>query len=428
MSLPTFLMLLLLMVGAQLSQASEYALHSFRKLQLTPEFWSEGAGCGDFDRDGVLDIVSGPYWYEGPAFKQRHEFYPATRSYARKSADGIERSARGWDPQVYSDNFFAFSHDFNGDQWPDILVIGFPGRDASWFENPQGKDGLWKRHMVFEAVDNESPHWCDLTGDGKPEIICNHDGHLGYVTPDWTDPAAKWTFHGISPKGDRVNFTHGLGVGDVNADGRKDVLEKGGWWEQPPSLKGDPLWKDHAFDFGPGGAQMHVYDVNGDGLNDVITSLIAHGFGLAWFEQIKQAGQTTFRQHTIMNKEPRENRYGLKFSMLHAVELVDMDGDGLKDIVTGKRFWLPGYRRETEPGSPSPIYWFKLVRSGQEVDFLPYPIDPATGIGVHLTVADINADRLPDVVMANKQGAFVFLHEVKKVEKPEWEKARPKPK
>src|SRR6185503_4945935 len=117
------------------------------------------------------------------------------------------------------------------------------------------------------------------------------------------------------------------------------------------------------------------------------------GFGLAWFEQVRKGREITFRQHIIMNQKPEENRYDLKFSMLHAVALVDMDGDGLKDIVTGKRYWLPGYRRETEPGSPSPIYWFKLTRRGSEVDFIPYSIDASAGIGVQLEVADLNSDQ-----------------------------------
>ena len=87
---------------------------------------------------------------------------------------------------------------------------------------------------------------------------------------------------------------------------------------------------------------MYAYDVNGDGLNDIITGLAAHGFGLAWYEQYREGGEIRFRQHVFMNKEPQENKYGVKFSELHAIDLVDMDGDGLKDIVTGKRFWSHG--------------------------------------------------------------------------------------
>jgi hypothetical protein len=405
--------------------AADRVLHSFERLTLTTEFWSEGAGSGDFNRDGKLDVVSGPYWYAGPDFQKRHEFYMATQTHTNKGNGGpVVR--RGWSPRVYSDNFFAFAHDFNSDRWPDILVIGFPGKDASWFENPRGQNGAWKRHVVFDAVDNESPHWIDLTGDGKPELVCNHNGHFGYAQPDWENPGAKWSFHPISPKGAWGAFTHGLGVGDVNGDGRLDILEKGGWWEQSAAPGGDAAWKLHRVDFGAGGAQMHAYDVNGDGLNDVVTSLVAHGFGLAWFEQQRTGGTISFRRHIIMDKEPRDSRYGLKFSMLHAVALADMDGDGLKDIITGKRFWLPGYRRETEPGSPSPLYWFKLVRQGRAVDFIPYPIDPTAGLGVQLEVVDLNGDQRPEVIAANKQGTFVFRHQAKSVGTEEWEKAQPK--
>jgi hypothetical protein len=421
-------------VSAMLTaSAQEYFIHSFEKIQLTDQFWAEGATYGDINRDGIMDVVYGPFWFEGPGFKKRHEYAPATRTFKLKNADGTEREIPGFEGglgknNTYSDNFIAFTYDFNGNGWQDILILGFPGEKSSWFENPKGQPGHWIRHDVLDVTDNESPTFADLTGDGKPEIICSSKGAYGYARPDWSDPRKPWKFHPISPNNNYHKFTHGLGIGDVNGDGRLDLLEKNGWWEQPASLEGDPVWKFHAFTFGTGGAQMYAYDVNGDGRNDVITSLAAHGFGLAWYENVLEDGKITFREHIFMNKEPDENRYGVKFSQLHAIDLVDMDGDGVKDLVTGKRFWAHGPTGDPEPGAPAVLYWFKLVRnSDKTVDFVPHRIDDNSGVGTQVVAADITGNKAPDIIVGNKKGAFVFLHQKKKVSKAEWEKAQPRP-
>jgi hypothetical protein len=422
-------------VAASLSvSAADHLLHSFKKVHLTPHFWAEGAHFGDFNRDAQMDVVYGPNWWEGPDYTKRHEYAPATNTFQLKKAGGGEEAIPGFEGALginnaYSRNFFAFTHDFNGDGWTDILILGFPGEESSWYENPKGREGHWQRHIALAVTDNESPTFTDLDGDGKPEIVCSSGGYLGYASPGSNDPTKPWTFHPISPKGPWQRFTHGLGVGDVNGDGRMDILEKDGWWEQPASLVGSPVWTVHRFPFsGPGGAQMYAYDVDGDGDNDVITSLAAHGYGLAWYEHVREGGQITFQPHLFMNKEPKENRYGLHFSQLHAVDLVDMDGDGLKDIVTGKRFWAHGPQGDAEPNAPGVLYWFKLVRRADKgVDFVPYQIDDDSGVGTQVLAADINGDRLPDVVVGNKKGAFVFLHQTRRVSGEEWARAQPKP-
>lgn len=419
--------------GAAIANAADHQVIRFKRIQLHDQFWSEGANFGDLNRDGVNDLIAGPWWWEGPDFKKRHEYYPATQTFDLKLGPMTSVKVPGFHGTLgtenhYSDNFFIWVRDFNGDGWNDIFMIGFPGKETFWFENPKGKDGPWARHLVLGQTDNESPTYADITGDGTPELVCITKGQYGYAAPVPGNPAAPWIFHPISPDNKYGNFTHGMGVGDVNGDGRPDLLEKDGWWEQPASLAGDPVWKFHPQPMGVGGSQMHAYDVNGDGLNDIITGLSAHGFGLAWYEQYRDGSEIKFREHIIMNKEPGENRYGLKFSELHAVDLIDVDGDGIKDVVTGKRFWSHGRTGDPDRNNAAVLYWFKLVRKAdRSVDFVPYRIDDNSGVGTQVVAGDINGDGLPDVVVGNKKGVFVHLQERVAATADEWEKAQPKP-
>ena len=381
----------------------------FKKITLSNDFFSEGATVGDFNKDGKPDYVAGQVWVEGPDFTKKHEFAKPQKT----------------DPHGYSKNFFAFVYDFNADGWDDVLIVGFPGEDASWYQNPGkqtsgDKDAPWQRHKVFDMVDDESPQWGDITGDGKPEIICASEGtnpqggRLGYVTPDWSDTTKPWKFHPITPHDKRYQrFTHGLGWGDVNGDGRADLLEASGWWEQPASLDGDPVWKKHEQNFGGGGAQMYVYDVDGDGTNDVITSIHAHGYGLAWFAGKKGSdGQVTFTRHDILPEKPKEKGVGgVQFSELHAVDLYDMNGDGLKDIVTGKRWWAHGPDGDADANGPAVLYWFELKRAGNKVEWVPHQIDNDSGVGTQIVACDLNGDKLGDVVVGNKKGQFILIQE-----------------
>ena len=169
----------------------------WEKKHLIPDFFSEGAAFGDFNKDGKMDVVSGPYWWEGPAFEAKHEIY----------------EPKPYPPKGYSDNFLSYAYDINGDGWDDYLVLGFPGADAFWFKNPQGKEGRWERFNILNPVDNESPHFADITGDGKPEIICSQNGVFGYAEMG-EDPEKPWAFTKISAEGATGGkFTHGLGIG-----------------------------------------------------------------------------------------------------------------------------------------------------------------------------------------------------------------------
>ncbi len=374
----------------------------WKKIVLDRKFRSEGVATGDVNKDGKLDVLAGDVWYEAPDWKMHEIRTPG-------NFDG----AHG-----YSQCFQNYAQDVNGDGWIDSIVVNFPGQKCVWYENPQGKPGPWKERLIWRSACNETPLFADLLGNGKPVPVFpfQPEGTMAWFSIPQNIDAPSWDMHAISqPKAPgTAQFSHGMGVGDVNGDGRNDVLCTAGWWEAPEDRTA-PNWPFHPANLGPDCANMLVYDVNGDGLPDIIGSS-AHGYGLWWFEQTKTDKGIEWRKHEIMGAPKAGETYPpgtlRPFSQLHALILADINGDGVMDLVTGKRFWAHGPGGDADPGGPAMLCWFELRRlGGGRVEWTPHVIDDDSGVGTQFEVRDMNGDGRLDVVTSNKKGVYIFLQE-----------------
>jgi hypothetical protein len=362
---------------------------SWKKIVVDTAFRSEGVAVFDVNRDGQKDIVVGDWWYEAPRW-ERHAVRPS-------------KQPQGYNPEKYSDSFAIFPDDFNGDGWVDFILISFPGKEAFWYENPQNQTGSWKEHVIWRSACNETPCYVDLFGDGKKVLVMaiQPEGQMCWFAPG-NDPTQPWEPRALSEmKAPATNqFSHGLGVGDVNGDGRPDVLTRFGWWEQPPDARRSTRpWTWHAANLGEDCADMFAVDVDGDGLNDVL-STSAHRIGMWWHRQLPgQAG-----------KQFQTKTFSTAFSQTHAACWTDVDGDGCRDLITGKRWWAHGPKGDIDPNAPAKLAWFRLM-PGAEPQFEMHLIDDDSGVGTQFCVSDVNGDGTPDVVVANKKGVFVLLQQ-----------------
>ncbi len=383
---PVALVVVLLAVRAGLAAGPAAKVH-FEKTTLDTKFRSEGTAVGDFNHDGKLDISAGGVYYAAPDWK----LVP------------ILAEPKEYDPHGYANSFCNFADDLNGDGWTDLLVADFPSDETWWFENPQTAAGPWKRHTCIQVTNNESPAYLDIDGDGRRELVCasapnpedfdGPDRQMGISKPG-ASPSDMWTFRPISAKAapGTQRYDHGLGVGDINSDGRNDVLVREGWWEAPAD-RSAVEWKFHPANFGETCAHMFAFDFDGDGDQDVLSSA-AHHFGIWWHEQASGGWET----HTIDKT----------YSQTHALCLADINSDGLPDFVTGKRWWAHGPTGDPGSDQPAVLYWYELSRHEGKPQWTAHIIDDDSGIGTQFEVADIDGDKLLDVVTANKKGAHFF--------------------
>jgi hypothetical protein len=342
----------------------------------------ETAGVFDVNNDGHLDIVSGAYWYEGPDFKKKHRV-------------GDVQAVGEW-----FDDFSTIPMDVNGDGWMDFMTGGWWSKTLRWRENPGPRGGEWLEHVIAECGNLETAQAWDVDGDGQLEIVPNTPRGPVRFYKLITDSSGKGTGQFSEHVLHKGPQGHGLGFGDINGDGRGDFVMQKGWLEA--SADASNGWIFHPdFNLGSASIPIIVADVNGDGLNDLIVGQ-AHDYGLDWWEQGRDGvGDRTWTKHPI-------DPYNAGF---HALQWVDIDGDGECELVAGKRYRA---HAGNDPGESDDygLYYYKWTGESfckQVIDYAP--IGYGTGCGVFFAIADLRGTGRLDIVAPGKAGLWAFFNE-----------------
>jgi len=343
----------------------------------------EAAAAIDVNNNGTMDIVSGGVWFEGPDFTTKHTIY---------HPDYLSE---------YYDDFSSIPMDVNGNGYTDIVTGGWFGERLIWLENPSGGTGEWTVHEIASVGNVERACFYDIDGDGHPEIIANTPNApliiFKLVRDEDGRGTGKFEPHTIREEAS----AHGIGFGDINGDGRADIILRNGWLEQPENPYEDEwTWRPEFELFPLASVPILVHDVNGDGLNDLIVGN-AHDYGLAWWEQTRgEDGERGWVRHDI---DPHRSQY-------HDLQLHDIDNDGNLDLVTGKR-WRA--HNGNDPGADDPlgVYYFKINGGEFERVTVDYgPAGQASGVGIYFWVADVNGNGYNDIIAPGKEGLFLFTN------------------
>ena len=351
----------------------------FQRILISDERY-ESAAAIDVDNDGVLDIVSGAYWYPGPNF---------------------DRKCKIGDIQAigeYYDDFSTIAMDINGNGYMDFVTGGFWGNSIRWRENPKGaRDKPWEEHVIAETGCVETTKGWDVDGDGEIEIVPNTPGNPLVFYKLIKDANGKGTGKFSSHLVYDQASGHGLGFGDITGNGRGDFVLVNGWLEAPEDpLKGKWTFHDD-FNLGSASIPVLVVDVNGDGLNDLIVGQ-SHGYGLEWWEQRMAGGKRSWIKHPI----------DMENSQYHDMAWVDIDGDGRCELVTGKR-----YRAHCghDPGAYDPlgVYYFKWTGEAFSKQVITYgPLRESAGVGIYFDIADMDGNGKLDIIAPGKDGLYLL--------------------
>jgi hypothetical protein len=347
-------------------------------------FRSEACAVADFNCDGKPDVFAGEFLYLAPDFK------PVK---VRTIKGSVDEQGKG-----YRNDFANLALDVDGDGKCDVISVDWFDKHAIWLKNIGISGQEWPQTVIEQNGNFETAELGDVLGNGKANCVL---------------PAVKrtvWYEHGkggfavhvVSEK--PMNF--GNGAGDINGDGRPDLIRPDAWFEAPADpRKGQ--WIEHPLILGSKDgvksehtAQILVFDVNSDGRNDIICSS-AHRYGIFWYEQVREGGEIKFKQHLIDDT----------WTQAHSLALGDLDGDGVPELVAGKRF-MAHNGHDPEEDAPLGLYYYKLHRGpNHTATWTKHVIsfNQGVGSGMNISLVDMDGDGDLDVVVTGKWGGPVWF-------------------
>jgi len=343
---------------------------AFRRHVINQQSEYSAAAVIDVNRDGKLDIVCGGLWYEAPTWDQH---------FVRE----VEH-IRG--------RFDGYSHlplDVNQDDWTDVVTVNLRSRSIKWIQNPGSGSGAWKTHTAGHFDNMETGRLVDVDRDGQIDVL-----------PNGTQSAVWWSVErGNHPRWSQHDLPnevagHGIGFGDIDGDGRGDIVGPEGWLKAPLNARTDRWRWNPEFELGAASIPILVVDPDHDGDNDIVWS-IAHGFGLYWLEQVQVDGKRQWIHHTI----------DTSWSQCHAPLWVDLNGNGRMELVAGKRYMAHEGR---DAGAYDPLvayrYEFSSATRTWHRNLISY--DEQVGFGLDPKAEDLDGDGDLDLVVSGRSGLY----------------------